>query len=200
MRVKTEARRLAIMEAAETIFHRDGFERASMAQICAEVGFSKATLYSYYKSKDELFFDVMLTAAQSEFSTILENLKNSQDTTREALFNYSKQLLTFLYSPRIQAIRRLVASEAGRSDLGRQCFEQGPKQGLVEMAAFMQSQIDAGKLKSGDPVLMGEQLRALLEARWTERFLFQMLDNISEQEIEQSVEEALDVFLAAYAI
>ncbi len=59
MRVKTEERRQAIIEKAREVFQEEGFDRASMSEIAARVGGSKATLYSYFKSKEELFVAVM---------------------------------------------------------------------------------------------------------------------------------------------
>lgn len=47
MRVRTEAKRDAIVEAASEVFLESGFEGASMAQIATLVGGSKATLYGY---------------------------------------------------------------------------------------------------------------------------------------------------------
>ena len=57
MRVKTEAKRQHIVDVAAQAFRELGFEGASMAEICARVGGSKATLYNYFASKEELLFN-----------------------------------------------------------------------------------------------------------------------------------------------
>ena len=62
MRVKTEGRRQVIIDAALEVFKEVGYERASMAEISARAGGSKATLYNYFKSKEELFSAAMLEA------------------------------------------------------------------------------------------------------------------------------------------
>jgi len=54
MKSKTEAKRLAILNAASEVFREVGFERASMSEIRARIGGSKATLYNYFPSKDDL--------------------------------------------------------------------------------------------------------------------------------------------------
>jgi hypothetical protein len=43
-----------------------------------------------------------------------------------ALQRFGEKLRTLLYSPQVQAVRRRVISEAGRSDLGKRCCEPGP--------------------------------------------------------------------------
>ena len=59
MRVKTEERRQAIIEVAREAFTAQGFENTSMAEIASRVGGSKATLYNYFSSKEELFAAVI---------------------------------------------------------------------------------------------------------------------------------------------
>ena len=55
MKVRTEARREAILEIASQVFLEFGFERASMAEIVRRIGGSKSTIYGYYPSKEALF-------------------------------------------------------------------------------------------------------------------------------------------------
>jgi AcrR family transcriptional regulator len=52
-------KRDAILHQAAIVFSRDGYDRASMAQLAAECGVSKALLYHYYASKEALLFDII---------------------------------------------------------------------------------------------------------------------------------------------
>lgn len=54
-----DEKRAQILKSAARFFAADGFHRASMAQIAAACGFSKANLYHYYDSKDALLFDLL---------------------------------------------------------------------------------------------------------------------------------------------
>ncbi len=47
MRKKSEERRQAMIDIAGEVFNEIGFEGASMAEISARIGGSKATLYNY---------------------------------------------------------------------------------------------------------------------------------------------------------
>jgi AcrR family transcriptional regulator len=49
-----------IINAAEKVFFHKGFEYATMDDIAKEAEFTKKTLYSYFKSKDELYYEIML--------------------------------------------------------------------------------------------------------------------------------------------
>lgn len=48
-------RRLEILEAAERLFNRSGFDRLSLGSIADEAGLSKASLYMHFADKEELF-------------------------------------------------------------------------------------------------------------------------------------------------
>lgn len=198
MRTKTETRRQAILAAAAEVFQETGFARASMSEICLRVGYSKATLYSYFASKEQLFFDVIMLAAEAEFQATHDALDTRMPDMTRALETFGQRLLTILYSPQFQTVRRLVVSEAGRSDLGKKCFELGVQRSEAEIAEFLQHAVDTGKLRVSDTRIAALHLKGLLEAEWIERFMFQTLEEPSQKEIAETVERAIAVFMAAY--
>ena len=199
MRTKSEARRQAILDAAAQVFQRAGYERTSMDDIRAEVGCSKATLYSYFASKEELFYEVVTEAAESEFQLTLGALDPiSVEDIRPALQQFGERMLTLIYSPQVQAVRRLVTAEAGRSDLGKRCYELGPARSEAVVAAFLQDAMDEGKLRPADPRRAALHLHGLLEAEWLNRFLFRQVDHLSRKQIADTVRRSIAVFMAAY--
>ncbi len=56
--IKSEATRSALLEAAEAIFARDGYERAQIDEIAKESGRTRGAVYNQYKTKEQLFFAV----------------------------------------------------------------------------------------------------------------------------------------------
>jgi AcrR family transcriptional regulator len=60
MRKKTEQTRRRIIDAAYESFWRAGFTRTSVDAIAARAGVTKRTLYSYFRSKDDLLAAVLL--------------------------------------------------------------------------------------------------------------------------------------------
>ncbi len=79
-----------IMEVALRHFARSGFEGASLADISAEVGIKKPSIYNHFKGKDELFLAVYRLVAARELSFVEEYLKRAN---RDSL---DKQLYDFL--------------------------------------------------------------------------------------------------------
>lgn len=198
MRAKTETRRQAILIAAAEVFQESGFERATMAAICERLGYSKATLYNYFASKEELFSAVVFGATEAEFQATLQALDATVGDMTEALERFGRGLLTLLYSPRVQAVRRMVVAEAGRSDLGRQCYELGPVRNEAALAAFLAQAMATGKLRQADARTASLHLRGLLESELLDRFLFQAMDQVGAPEIKGIVERAVATFMAAY--
>ena len=198
MRMKTEARRQAILAAATQVFQETSFERASMSQICLRVGYSKATLYSYFSSKEELFFEVISLAIEAEFQATHDTLDTSVADVTQALETFGRRLLTFLYSPQVLTVRRLVVSEAARAGIGEKCFELGPQRSETVIAAFLKYHISAGKLRQANTRIAALHLKGLLEAEWVDRSMFQMPTDASEENIAESVRQAVAVFMRAY--
>src|SRR5581483_5614381 len=54
-RPKDPDKRVAVLRAAKQLFSRRGLSGVSMDAIAAAAGVSKLTLYSHFRSKDELF-------------------------------------------------------------------------------------------------------------------------------------------------
>lgn len=57
-------RRERILEAAREVFSRRSYNEVTVAHITSEVGIAKGTFYLYFKSKEELFLEVIRDAGQ----------------------------------------------------------------------------------------------------------------------------------------
>src|SRR3954454_15761140 len=63
-RLEVDVRRRQLLEAGERLFAERGYDELSMAQIAREAGISKALLYHYFPSKQELFRATLGEAAE----------------------------------------------------------------------------------------------------------------------------------------
>jgi len=89
---RIEENKIFILKAAEKIFAQKGFSLATMDDIAEEAQFSKATLYRYYKSKSEIFFEIIYKS----FEEVLQNTKkikkeeiSSEKKLRELIYYVS---------------------------------------------------------------------------------------------------------------
>ena len=71
-----------MLDAAERVFFKKGFESATMDDIAKEAEFTKKTIYSYFRSKEELYFEIMLLGYKALNAlydeTISENIELSE--------------------------------------------------------------------------------------------------------------------------
>ncbi len=55
-----EIRRNDIIEAAERVFFSKGYDAATMDDVAKEAEFSKRTVYVYFSSKEQIYFEIMI--------------------------------------------------------------------------------------------------------------------------------------------
>ncbi len=198
---KSEARRQAILDAATGVFHASGFDRASMSDICNRVGYSKATVYGYFKSKEELLLAIAFEAAEAEFAAAQEAMGALAQPAADlaaALDGFGRRYLAFTCAPESLAMRRLILAEAGRLGLGNQCYDLGPARIIAALAALLHAAMDAGQLREAGSMLAARHLKALLDAEWGERLLFRTAEAPSPEQVEGAAERAVQAFMAAY--
>lgn len=198
MRTKSEAKRQGILDAASEVFRVTGFEGASMSDICAKAGYSRATLYSYFPSKEALFLEVMLAGSHAQVEAITRALDPGTSSIEEALVHFGKDLLAFIYSPEILALRRLAIAEATRSDFGEMFYARSRKQGEVIISAFLKQAMDAGKLRQADPAIAMAHLSGLLESELEEMFYRTEITPLDPLRLDRIARSAVSVFMAAY--
>ncbi|MGO0792120.1 TetR/AcrR family transcriptional regulator C-terminal domain-containing protein [Herbaspirillum seropedicae] len=199
MRVKTAERRDAILAAAAEVFLEEGFEGASMAGISARIGGSKGTLYSYFKSKEELFVAVTHEQAKKQMEPALAALEKDTGDLQKTLQVFGEKAVSFLCQESTLQTHRMIVAESGRSDIGRRFHESGPKLGMERIASFLSRQMQAGRLKQADPMLATLQLCALLDCETVKPMMLGLESAISRPRMKRMVGRAVETFLAAYA-
>ena len=118
MRIKTVTRRNAIIEAAIRVFLEHGFEKTTMSDIADELGGSKATLYGYFSSKEELFLEAMSTLGEAHFAATFAELSTGGDI-RDMLHRFGISMLRITTSTDALAMFRLMTAVSTRPEIGR---------------------------------------------------------------------------------
>lgn len=198
MKAKTEAKRLAILNAASEVFQEVGFERASMSDIRARIGGSKATLYNYFPSKEKLFFEVMHQAKTHELVEIAGSLNPEADDFKQELLRFGQKFLSVLYAPEAIAIRHLTIAESRHSDTGKLSFESAVAPLEKQVAEFLKKAMKRGQLRTADAKIASIHLLSLLESELLQRVLLGVLESVKPEAISGAVRRAVDVFMSGY--
>lgn len=199
MRVKTEERRQAIVDTAQVLFTKKGFAQTSMSEIAKQVGGSKATLYNYFKSKEEIFAAVMeISAAKAvSISTVLEGL-SVEKPLQETLVAFGVEYLKFIMKPEILAVHKMALLDAGRSEIGRYFYEAGPERGWRNVQEFFDKQVEKGQLVVDDTWMAALQFKALLEAELLFPYMLGVIEMPADQQLERVIRRAVLAFCRLY--
>lgn len=199
MKVRTEARRAAILEEAARIFEEVGYERASMNDLAKRLGGSKTTLYGYFPSKELLFSAVVRVSATQHLSEATEELKvgaERSDALEPLLLRFAERLLRVLTNDtRAIAVYRMVIAEAGRSDVGKLFYEAGPSECMSVLTKVLKRSMDEGLIRRVNPVVAANQLTALITAETDQRLFEVNPAPVSLRTIKKMAERAVDMFL-----
>jgi len=78
----TDDKQKKILESAVSEFTQRGFDGASLNQIISTAGLSKGSFYYYFENKIDLLVGVLEAFFSPDFIIILDELKQSSDTTK----------------------------------------------------------------------------------------------------------------------
>lgn len=195
MRVKSDKRRQAIMEAAAALFRDDGYERTSMAAISARLGGSKATLYSYFKSKEELFAAVMVDSMAEQGDKMIGLLAEPPGELRSVLLAFGDAYLDLVLSDDTIAMLRIGLMDANHATLGPLLYASGPEHGWDQVAWRLELWSRDGLLNIPDAKLAALQFKGLLEAGLLEPRLYGATPSVDRNAV---IRSAVEMFLRMY--
>lgn len=89
---KREDKRENIMKAAADAFTRYGYDKTTLDDIGRIVGLNKASLYYYYKNKEDLFLAVVLEESRRMIGHIQENVQSILDPESKILTYMTERL------------------------------------------------------------------------------------------------------------
>lgn len=200
MRIKSEEKRQHIIDVASKLFATQGFDSASMADISSMVGGSKATIYNYFKSKEEIFVCAVQKFAEEKKQKLYECLQETDNDPRKTLETYGVRLLDLITKPEVIAVKRMIYSPTTSSELSNKFYEMGPKSSMKHVSQYLQTQMDKGAIKKGDALLAANHLCALICFNISDKTLYQLQKTFTNQELESYVNNALDLFFCKYGV
>ena len=195
-----DAKRAAIVAVAKSLFFEEGYVAASMAEIAARVGGSKATLYNHFRSKEELLIAVIEDVLAPVEGEVTAGPPPSGDF-RTWLVWFGRVSIAKITSYELVSLQRLAAAEALRfPEVGRIFYEKGIVPSLEMVAPFFARAMEDGAIRRGDPRLAAELFLELCTGWMLRRIVWNISPPPTEPEIESQVHTAITVFMNGYAL
>ncbi len=195
MSSRGQQRKAKILSAATGLFLSAGYGETSIDAIVEKSGGSKATLYSYFPTKADLFRAVIDSIVTTQEGPELRSL----DNVRNTLVNFAEHRLGIVFSSNHRALMRLIISERERfPDIARMYYEQGPLHSHKVLRDYFEVLIDRGliDIRSADEAC--EFFRGMLmHQRYIEQ-LYLDASPLSSEEIGVRARHVVDRFLEAY--
>lgn len=199
MRVRSEEKRREIVVAAAELFVKLGYEHTSMAAISERVGGSKATLYGYFESKEELLKAVLEFDVANEALLAFHEFPVEGDL-REGLCRLGMQFLTGRLRALPIANMRTLASLPAGSVMGKEFYQTVLRPAWESLADHFAALMEAGRLRRADPWTAAMQWKGLHEGELLEKRLIGAISHADPKEVKRIAAEAADAFLRIYGL
>jgi AcrR family transcriptional regulator len=158
-RRRKEARPGEILEAALSVFAETGFAAAKLTEIARRAGVSKAALYLYFETKEDLFRAVARSLVAPNLTALAAALEASEAPFAELAPALLSGAAGLLAEGRAISIARMVIAESGNfPDLARIWREDVVEQVLGLVAVLIGRAQARGEIVAGDPRLFAFSL------------------------------------------
>ncbi len=152
--------RQTILKAASALFLEQGYDHFSMRHLAEEIGYSAATLYLYFRDKDDLLFTVV-DEGFTRFERQLAEAAESHNDPWARLNALGQAYVTFgLHNPvyyQLMFVWRVDFLTQVRTG------EQPPRLAALQVLQdAVQSAMDAGVMQPGDAQSVSDALWAMM--------------------------------------
>lgn len=195
---RSNAKRVAILNAAQECFLEHGYASTSMDMVAARAGVSKATIYAHFQGKDVLFAAIIGRRCDDEADGLGAVSLDEAMGAREALTTMARHLMAMLLRPEVLGIYRMVVSEAARHpDLARVFYDAGPMRGKARLAECLNTLHGRGVVNVPDPWQAMDQFIGMLRAECFHRTLLGLPAD-PRCTLDKTIDGAVETMLRAY--
>ena len=151
-RTKSEAKAEAILQGAMKEFLKKGYAATSMDKVAKSAGVSKATVYSHFGDKENLFNALIQNLVKDKFQTMmsLEAPQSLEQDPKTVLSAMATKMLADAQGDRsLQNFMRIIIGESGRfPELAKAYVNNVAKPAIETLTHYFQSHPE---LKLEDP-------------------------------------------------
>ncbi|MEL6920285.1 MAG: TetR/AcrR family transcriptional regulator [Pseudomonadota bacterium] len=189
-----------IMQGAAKVFAEHGFDGSSSDELADRIGVSKATLYKYFPTKEQLFETVLLAECVRHREQILEPRFDNLGAPEDILLEVARRLGRIFSSKVMISLFRLVIGEGQKFDkVLKAFFEAGPEATVSAIASLLDDMVADGRMDPiDDTKLAASQFKELAKIGVFYPSLFEGRTDLSAAQLEQHAADAVSAFLKIY--
>lgn len=190
-REKEEMRKL-ILEAAQKLFLENGFEKVSIRNIADAIEYSPATIYLYYKDKNDLLYALH----QIAFQKLVESFQPAfaQAAPFDRLVGMGRQYLEFaVTNPELFDLMFIMTAPMDALACRDDIWDEG-KAAFDMLVKCVQDCIDAGLFRPQDAEVAAMMIWSAVHG-YTALFLRKRLEMFEENRRKELMDEAFKLFV-----
>ncbi|MBP1849022.1 TetR/AcrR family transcriptional regulator [Rhizobium halophytocola] len=193
------AKREQILDGAQRVFLREGFDAASMNDVTREAGVSKGTIYVYFSNKEDLFA-ALIERQKGRFTTVLRDVLHDSKTVEEGLTRFAHAFVhQIVGTDMILAMRTVLGVIDRMPGVCRGFLTSSPINARTVLIDFIKLHVEEGNLSVDDPDMAARQFIDISTATYFKMKLFNELPKApTQKETNYVVECAVKVFMKAY--
>jgi len=198
MTTQSQQKRQTILEAAKTLFLSQGFSQTSMDQIAQTANVSKKTVYHHFADKEALFNTILAEHWQSilQTDTVLFDAKRPP---AENLKKFARKFLEFLGLKQTTELFRLLIAEAQQfPGMVKAVTSNNHGPFTYQLFVYLTEQSKQKQLKITNVELATYQFLGLIKEYHFWIRLFGLGRKLKKDEIEESIEHSVNMFLSYY--
>ncbi|WP_205341337.1 TetR/AcrR family transcriptional regulator [Denitrificimonas caeni] len=199
-RPKNLSKRAAILDAAQVLFLRQGYEGSSMDAIAQEANVSKLTVYNHFTDKETLFCAAIEAKCETQLSQLfVSSTDTPPDNLRECLLAIAHSFQTLVDSPESLAMHRLIISHAlSNPALSHLFYEATALRIINKMEQLLNTINNAKQLEITHTKQAAEHFFSLLKGTRNLQLLVGYQPESINANVHQHVEDVVDLFIKAY--
>ena len=152
-----------ILDAALTLFAKNGYDGTSVEQIASIVGIKAPSLYKHYKGKEDIL-NALIDSAEARYEEMFGSEKNigKVPQSREEFIKVTLKRISFtIKDPVIRKTRMLLVQEQFRNERISEATTRHQLDGIQRMfAKIIKGMMDEGIVVEDDPELLAVELTA----------------------------------------
>lgn len=187
-----------ILNAAACVFSEKGYSVASMDEIAAAAPVSKATLYTYFKDKKELFSEMVRCRCHKLTETIGHALDSNVDLY-VGLQTIAQQFHQLTQSQEAVCVYRLMVAENKQFPELAEGFYASINMIIETLSRYLAAVAVKNKLTLKNPRLAAVMFLNMLKGECFSKHLLGLPALSSEQERQELVDEAIHVFVQGHS-
>jgi AcrR family transcriptional regulator len=135
-----DEKNMEILDVAHTLFTRFGYRKTTMEDIGKEIGLNQASLYHYFRNKEDIYLSVIFNRYTEMKDTIRSSIKENMNLEQKLFELFKQKFIFFEQDPLLREIFELNITKISQKSKERILVKKEEERTILQ--SFFQNAID----------------------------------------------------------